>query len=228
MHKAIGMAEYQTVSTGIRAADLMVKTADVDIMEAQTVCPGKYIVLICGELSAVRAAVDATKTMYGGKLIDSFVLGNPDESIFPAIYGANAVENKNALGVLETFSAASIIVAADMVSFVESIKKPEEGVINIRKFVENIAEKGKLHNVFFFFGINPETVSPVLGVKIYESFVGYHTGIQLGGQVNNIRYFDFGNVPYMEQSKVQKAGIGMIPVGNEEETGKVVLPLVRG
>ncbi len=108
MHKAIGMAEYQTVSTGIRAADLMVKTADVDIMEAQTVCPGKYIVLICGELSAVRAAVDATKTMYGGKLIDSFVLGNPDESIFPAIYGANAVENKNALGVLETFSAASI------------------------------------------------------------------------------------------------------------------------
>lgn len=120
------------------------------------------------------------------------------------------------------------IVAADMVSFVESIQKPEEGVINIRKFVENIAEKGKLHNVFFFFGINPETVSPVLGVKIYESFVGYHTGIQLGGQVNNIRYFDFGNVPYMEQSKVQKAGIGMIPVGNEEETGKVVLPLVRG
>ena len=122
MHKAIGMAEYQTVSTGIRAADLMVKTADVDIMEAQTVCPGKYIVLICGELSAVRAAVDATKTMYGGKLIDSFVLGNPDESIFPAIYGANAVENKNALGVLETFSAASIIVAADMAAKTANVR----------------------------------------------------------------------------------------------------------
>ncbi|MBQ7039788.1 MAG: BMC domain-containing protein [Clostridia bacterium] len=114
MSKAIGMAEYQTVSAGIRAADLMVKTADVEIIEAQVVCPGKYIVLISGELSAVRASVDAAKAIYENKLIDSFVLGNPDDSIFPAIYGANAIENKNALGVLETFSAASIIVAADM------------------------------------------------------------------------------------------------------------------
>ena len=114
MSKAIGMAEYQTVSAGIRAADLMVKTADVEIIEAQVVCPGKYIVLISGELSAVRASVDAAKVMYENKLVDSFVLGNPDDSIFPAIYGANAVENRNALGVLETFSAASIIVAADM------------------------------------------------------------------------------------------------------------------
>jgi len=114
MSKAIGMAEYQTVSAGIRAADLMVKTADVEIIEAQVVCPGKYIVLISGELSAVRASVDAAKTMYENKLVDSFVLGNPDDSIFPAIYGANAIENRNALGVLETFSAASIIVAADM------------------------------------------------------------------------------------------------------------------
>lgn len=114
MSKAIGMAEYQTVSAGIRAADLMVKTADVDIMEAQTVCPGKYIVLISGELSAIRASIDATKALYGDKLIDSFVLGNPEPSIFPAIYGSNNIENKNALGVLETYSAASIIVAADM------------------------------------------------------------------------------------------------------------------
>lgn len=114
MSKAIGMAEYQTVSTGVRAADIMVKTADVDIIEAQVVCPGKYTVLITGELSAVRAAIDAAKGVQGSKMIDSFVLGNPDESIFPAIYGANPVENPSALGVLETYSAASIIVAADM------------------------------------------------------------------------------------------------------------------
>ena len=114
MSKAIGMVEYQTVSTGVRAADLMVKTANVDIIEAQTVCPGKYIVLITGELSAVRASVDAAKVAYENKLVDSFVLGNPDDSIFPAIYGSNEIENHSALGVLETFSAASIIVAADM------------------------------------------------------------------------------------------------------------------
>ena len=113
MSKAIGMIEYQTVSTGVVAADTMVKTADVDIIEAQTVCPGKYIVIITGELSAVRAAVDASKAQYEEGLIDSFVLGNPHESIFSAIYGSTTLGDVDALGVLETYSAASIIVAAD-------------------------------------------------------------------------------------------------------------------
>ena len=113
MSKAIGMVEYQTVSTGVVAADTMVKTSDVEIIEAQTVCPGKYIVIISGELSAVRAAVDASKALYDEKLIDSFVLGNPHESIFPAIYGTTNLGEVEALGILETYSAASIIVAAD-------------------------------------------------------------------------------------------------------------------
>lgn len=122
MSKAIGMAEYQTVSTGIEAADLMIKTAKVDVIEAQTVCPGKYIVIISGELSAVRASVDAAKTRFGEKLIDSFVLGNPDESIFPAIYGANEVQEKKALGILETFSVAAMIVAADTAAKTADVK----------------------------------------------------------------------------------------------------------
>ncbi|MBQ3054249.1 MAG: BMC domain-containing protein [Clostridia bacterium] len=114
MSSAIGMVEYQTVSTGVQAADLMVKTSEVDIIEAQTVCPGKYIVIIKGDLSAVKASVESSKSRFGDGLIGSFVLGNPHESIFPAIYGAVPVGEVNALGVLETFNASEIIVAADV------------------------------------------------------------------------------------------------------------------
>lgn len=113
MNKAIGMVEYRTVSTGIQAADLMLKTADVDIIEAQTVCPGKYIVILKGDLSAINSSINAAKFEYPTELIDSFILGNPHESIFSAIYGTSQIKNKRALGVLETYSAASIIVAAD-------------------------------------------------------------------------------------------------------------------
>ena len=113
MARAIGMIEYTTVSTGISAADTLVKTADVEIIEAQVVCPGKYIVIISGELSAIRAAIDACKNLHGEKLIDSFVLGNVHEGVFPAIYATVDVENPRALGVIETFSGASAIVAAD-------------------------------------------------------------------------------------------------------------------
>ena len=125
MAKALAMAEYMTVSVGIKAADIMVKTADVNIIEAQVVCPGKYLILIEGELSAVRAALDNVSERFPEKLIDSFVLGNPHESIFPAIYGTSEVVDKRALGVLETYSAASIIVAADIAaktSFVNLIE----------------------------------------------------------------------------------------------------------
>ncbi len=114
MSKAIGMIEYKTVSAGVFAADIMVKTAEVDIIEAQTVCPGKYIAVISGQLSAVDAAVTAAKTKCGTHLINSFVLGNPHESIFPAIYGATEIQHISALGILETYDAASIIVAADI------------------------------------------------------------------------------------------------------------------
>ena len=92
MSKAIGMIEFKTTATGVTAADAMVKTSDVEIVEAQTVCPGKYIAIITGDLSAVKAAVDTAVTTYEDKCIDSFVLGNPHESIFPAIYGTTQVD----------------------------------------------------------------------------------------------------------------------------------------
>lgn len=113
MKRAIGMVEYKTVSSGMRAADRLVKTAEVDILQADTVCPGKYMVLISGDLSAVKAAVEAAATADPEQLIDSFVLGNPHDSIFSALYGATEIGSPNALGVLETFSAAAAIVAAD-------------------------------------------------------------------------------------------------------------------
>ena len=110
MSKAIGMVEYKTTSAGVVAADSMVKTSEVSIIEAQTVCPGKYIT---GDLSAVTSAVDNAKTMHGKHLINSFVLGNPHESIFPAIYGAAEIKDVSALGIIESYDASSIIVAAD-------------------------------------------------------------------------------------------------------------------
>lgn len=113
MSKAIGMVELQTVSAGVQSADMMLKTAEVDIIESQTVCPGKFIVIISGELSAVKASVDSVRARFDSKLMGSFILGNPHDSIFPALYGASTVENAKALGVLETFNAADIIVAAD-------------------------------------------------------------------------------------------------------------------
>lgn len=114
LDKAIGLVEYKTVTSGIMAADKMVKASDVDLLYAETVCPGKYIVMLCGRLSAVDAAVNSGIKDNEENVIDSFILGNPHDSIFKAINGTSEINDMQALGIVETFSAASIIVAADI------------------------------------------------------------------------------------------------------------------
>ena len=113
MNTALGMLEYKTVASGITAADLMVKTAQVELVEAHTACPGKYLVLVSGEISAVNAAVEAARSFRPEHVLDWFVLGNPHESLVPAVYGCNEPGACNALGIVETYTAASAVVAAD-------------------------------------------------------------------------------------------------------------------
>lgn len=114
MSSAIGLVEYRTISTGINAADLLLKAAEVNVLEAHPVCPGKYVILVSGQLGSVQAAIEAAKVKFPEMLVDSFVLGNPHESIFSAMYGASDVGNPEALGIIETFSVAGAIVAADV------------------------------------------------------------------------------------------------------------------
>lgn len=113
MNKAIGMIEFKTVASGITATDVMLKTADVEVIMASPVCPGKYIATVAGEISAVKSAIEAAEKYNPAMLIDKFLLGNPHETVQPAICGILDVKEKGAIGIIETFTAASAVVAAD-------------------------------------------------------------------------------------------------------------------
>ena len=45
-HHAIGLVEFTSIAQGIAAADAMAKTANVEILIAKSICPGKYIVTV--------------------------------------------------------------------------------------------------------------------------------------------------------------------------------------
>ena len=113
MKKALGMIEFKTVASGITATDIMLKTADVEVVQANPVCPGKYLATIIGEISAVKAAIEAAERYRPEMLIDKVLLGNPHETVQPAICGAVEIEQKGAIGIIETYTAASAVVAAD-------------------------------------------------------------------------------------------------------------------
>jgi microcompartment protein CcmL/EutN len=61
----------------------------------------------------VRASVDAGKVSARGMIVDTFVIPNVHRDIFPAIAGTSKVDMLDALGIIESFSVASLIEAAD-------------------------------------------------------------------------------------------------------------------
>lgn len=122
---------------------------------------------------------------------------------------------------------ARYIIIANLADFVTHVSRPNGGG-DVKPFVENILDKGSLHNVYWFAGYNQEEVSKVAGTKIYEYFVKYKTGIHFGGNVAGQRIMNFDYVPYAEQNKALKPGIGMLPYNEDEDARKVVVPLLKG
>src|ERR1051326_7345172 len=101
---SIGLIELTSIAAGFQVADAMLKAANVDLLLSRSICSGKYMVMVRGEVAAVEASVSAGISASRFSVIDSFVIPNLHESVFPAISGASKVEALEALGVVESFS----------------------------------------------------------------------------------------------------------------------------
>ena len=110
---SIGLIELGSIAAGFQVCDVMLKTSDVELVLARTICSGKYMVLVRGDTAAVETAVEAGSEAGDASVIDTFVIPNVHEAIFPAISGATKVETLEALGIIESFSVASLIEGAD-------------------------------------------------------------------------------------------------------------------
>jgi len=110
---SLGLVEMGSIAAGFEVCDAMLKSADVELVLARTICSGKYMVLVKGDVAAIDAAVSAGQQAGSFSIIDKFVIPNVHESIFPAISGITKVEQLDALGIIESFSVASLIEGAD-------------------------------------------------------------------------------------------------------------------
>jgi microcompartment protein CcmL/EutN len=110
---SIGLIELTSIASGFLVCDTMLKAADVSVVLSRSICSGKYMVMVRGDVAAVQAAISAGTSAGHFSVIDSFVIPNLHESVFPAISGVSKVEEMEALGIVESFSVASLIEGAD-------------------------------------------------------------------------------------------------------------------
>ena len=114
MYRSIGVIELKSIPKGVEAADAALKSAGIDMVSAHPSCPGKYEIILTGSISDVSAAVSHVQSRFEGYVIDSSVMGRIDEQVIKALFGTNTGEKSGSLGLIETFSAASAIKAADI------------------------------------------------------------------------------------------------------------------
>lgn len=122
MIRTIGLLELNSIAKGIEVADSMIKAAEVKLIKANSICPGKYIVLISGDVGAVKASVEVGVDIGREFVVDKLVLPSVHPQLISAINGTTFINELNSLGVLEFFSIATSIVAADAAAKAASVE----------------------------------------------------------------------------------------------------------
>src|ERR1035437_324544 len=105
----LGVLEYSSIAIGMRALDEMVKIAPVRIIEARTICPGKYLIVFSGDVASVEYSFNKGYETGKDLIVDSLFLPMVHADVVPAIGKIVATEDWKAIGIIETLSVVSSI-----------------------------------------------------------------------------------------------------------------------
>jgi microcompartment protein CcmL/EutN len=110
----IGILELSSIADGFKTLDTIVKESPVSILKAEVINPGKYLIMITGDVASVETAMDVGINAAGKSIIDHIFLKNLDKQVIPAIKSSVEPLEWDAIGLLETNSVVSAVEAADM------------------------------------------------------------------------------------------------------------------
>lgn len=112
---SVGAIEFSSVAVGYRALDAILKASATTLRLARVVSPGNFLVVFSGSVGAMNAGMDAARAVGGDAVVDYLTVANIHPALFPAMEGSVvlAPESFEALGVVETRTAVSAMVAAD-------------------------------------------------------------------------------------------------------------------
>jgi len=127
MPEAVGVVEWRSIAQGISATDAMLDAADVQVLVSTTVCSGKYVTVVSGDVASIQVAVDIGSAEGKNTLVEAVVIPNIHPDVQPAITATTGVETMRSLGVIETFSVAGAIFAADA-----AVKSADVRLIEVR------------------------------------------------------------------------------------------------
>lgn len=122
MKKAIGLMELKSIPIGIETADEMLKAANVDLIMANPICPGKYMILISGDVGAVKSSIETGKKVADIFLVEYHIINNVHEDVLISLSGYSEIDKVKSIGAIETISALTAIKAGDVAVKASNVK----------------------------------------------------------------------------------------------------------
>ena len=109
----IGAVELTSIARGYLITDLMVKRASIEVLDAQAVCPGKFLTIVAGDLAAVEEAITVARDNAESAHFGDLFIPNLAPEIIPAINREVTGAVGETVAIVESFSAVASIDAAD-------------------------------------------------------------------------------------------------------------------
>ncbi len=110
----VGAIETCSIATGLQAADAILWQSAVEMLFCEPVSPGKFVSLFTGAVEEVQSSVRRGAEVAGGDLTDHLVIPNLEPQILDALCGKFGTVALDAIGVIETDTVATLVVAADV------------------------------------------------------------------------------------------------------------------
>jgi microcompartment protein CcmL/EutN len=123
----ITVVEFKSISRGLIVTDAMLKAANVNLVLGTTLCPGKYLAIVEGDVAAVQKAQDIADRIGGRQVLSSFVVSGINDEVIGAISGNAAKLLADSIGIIESLQMANLINAADI-----SLDSAEVEIIELR------------------------------------------------------------------------------------------------
>lgn len=111
----LAVVEFKSIARGIYVTDAMLKAANVNLVMATSLCPGKYLTIVEGETSAVESSLKIADETGGMHVFSSEVINAVSLKVIDAISGKMVDENKGSLAIIESMQIANLINSADKV-----------------------------------------------------------------------------------------------------------------
>lgn len=111
---ALAIVELDSIARGLVTVDAMAKKAEVHVVEASPIAPGRYRIEVRGGVGEVEAAHEAGQSAAGEALLDEVFLPQPHVGLLALLAGeSGSIPEETTLGVVECYTSASIVSALD-------------------------------------------------------------------------------------------------------------------